>query len=312
MSTVQGAFPPFPWLEDTVSQSFLGLGPEHAAWSGAAVALLPVPYDLTTSFQPGARRGPEAVLAASRHVELYDEELDEEPYRCGICTLPPLETDVRGPEAMSERVAQAASDLFQSEKFPIFLGGDHAITHGVIRALAARGERFSVVQLDAHADLRDRYQGSPWSHACVGRRIVEAGGRLVQIGVRSLSAEEAAFLRESERVTTVFAHELWAEAGAWRAALEGLEEPVYLTVDVDAFDPALMPATGTPEPGGLDWPTALTIVKTLCARTALVGADVVELAPVPGLVGPDVLVARFLYKLIGYRQHASGAERRRV
>jgi len=292
-----------PPVEHSNAQNFCALPAEHAAWNTSRVAVLPVPYDLTTSYQPGARRGPQAMVEASWQLELYDTELGTEPFEVGIHTLPPLEPLVSGPQAMAERVAQAVGQVLEAGKFPIVLGGDHAVTHGVVRAIDERHAPFSVLQLDAHADLRDRYQGSKWSHATVGRRISERA-RLVQLGVRSFSAEEAAFLDQAN-VLSVSARAWHEDHDAVERALDQLQSPVYITVDLDVFDPAIMPATGTPEPGGLGWYQVLTLLRRVFESHTVVGCDVVELAPLPGTVAPDFLAAKLVYKLVAYWQHST-------
>lgn len=277
---------------------FAGIPEEYSHWEGAQVVLLPVPYDLTASYRPGARRGPQAILEASPQLELYDEELDLEPYRVGIHTLPPLEPVAQGPEAMIGRVCQAVGEIAAAGKFPIVLGGDHSITVGAVRALIPRYGKLSVLQLDAHADLRDEYQGTRWSHACVGRRIDELA-RLTQVGLRSLSHKEAEFLKKSG-ITAIYARELSDDLGAAEQAIAKLSDPVYITLDMDVFDPALVPAVGTPEPGGLGWQEVIAILKRVFETHRVVGCDVVELAPIPGLIAPDFLAAKLVYKLIGY------------
>jgi len=289
-----------PIVEHSVPQNFLP--DECAAWDASKVVVLPVPYDLTTSYQAGARRGPSAMIEASGQLELYDDELETEPYQVGIHTLAPLESVVSGPDAMAQRVAGSVKHILEAQKFPIVLGGDHSVTHGVIQAIKGRYARFSVLQLDAHADLRDRYQDSKWSHATVGRRISEHA-RLVQLGIRSFSIEEAAYLKRTDaNVTSVSAKTWHQDSKAVDVALENLEDPVYITIDLDVFDPAIMPATGTPEPGGLHWYQALAVLKQVFSKHTVIGCDVVELAPVPGMVAPDFLAAKLVYKLIGYWQ----------
>jgi agmatinase len=284
-----------------VPQTFAALPPEFSDWERARVALLPVPYDGTASYVPGARRGPQAILEASPQLELYDTELQVEPYRVGITTLPPLDV-VIDPEAMLTRVEHAVSEIIQGEKFPVVLGGDHSVTVGIVRALKGRYSSLSVLQLDAHADLREEYQGSRFSHACVARRLVELGCPVVQLGIRSLTREEAQWLRESEAmaVTTAYAQELAQDFTRAFQALDELSSPVYITLDVDVFDPSVMPATGTPEPGGLSWYDVLRVLRGTFERFEVIGCDLVELAPIGGLVAPDFLAARLVYKLIGY------------
>jgi agmatinase len=281
----------------TSPQAFAGLPPEHSNWERARVAIIPVPYDLTASYRSGARLGPQAILEASRQLELYDEELGMEPYRVGICTLPPLEPAAAGPEQMIARVERVVSEVLATGKLPLLLGGDHSITLGAVRALTS-SERLSVLQLDAHADMRDEYQGTKWSHACVGCRIGELAG-LVQLGVRSLSREEAEFLKGSE-ITMITARSLLEDPRPAERAIDELADPLYITVDLDIFDPALMPAVGTPEPGGLDWQMVLALLRHAFETRRVVGCDLVELAPIPGLSAPDYLAAKLVYKMIGY------------
>ncbi len=286
-------------------RNFVGLPLEHSSWQRAQVAILPVPYDLTTSYQTGARRGPPAILDASLQVELYDDELEAEPYQVGIHTLPPLEPLASGPEEMGKRIEHVTRQILKARKFPIVLGGDHSITFGVVKALTTEHKQLSVLQLDAHADLRDSYHGTKYSHACAGRRLSEIA-RLFQIGIRSLSSAEAECMNSSN-VMTVFARELHRNPKASDRVLNALRDPVYITLDVDVFDPAIMPATGTPEPGGLDWYTTLTILRHVFEKHRVVGCDVVELAPIPGVVAPDFMIAKLVYKLVGYwhiLQHA--------
>ena len=291
--------------EQSVPQNFCALSAEYASWDASKVVVLPVPYDLTTSYQPGARRGPAAIIEASAQLELYDDELATEPYQVGIHTLAPLGPVVSGPDAMAQRTARALTPILKAGKFPVVLGGDHAVTHGVIQAIQNRHDEFSVLQLDAHADLRDTYQGSQWSHATVGRRISERA-HLVQLGVRSFSSEEAAHLKQPNvNVTSVLAR-TWHDAPQTvEAALDQLQDPVYITIDLDVFDPSIMPATGTPEPGGLNWYQVLAVLKRVFERHTVMGCDVVELAPLPGMVAPDFLAAKLVYKLIGYWQMAT-------
>jgi len=278
-------------------QTFAGIPPEQSAWERARVAIVPVPYDLTASYRPGARLGPQAIIEASRQLELYDEELEAEPYRVGICTLPPLEPVAKGPEQMIAKVERVVSEVLAAGKLPLLLGGDHSITLGAVRALASGGG-LSVLQLDAHADLRDEYQGTKFSHACVGRRISELA-RLLQLGVRSLSREEAKFLKGSE-ITMITARSLLKDPGPAERAIGELADPLYITVDLDVLDPAVMPAVGTPEPGGLDWQTLLRLLRYAFEGRRVVGCDLVELAPIAGLSAPDYLAAKLVYKIIGY------------
>jgi agmatinase len=284
-----------PW-EDP--HSFLGLGEEWSAPERARVAILPVPYEATTSYMSGTRRGPEAIIAASRHVELYDHELDREPYRIGIHTLPPAELTAAGPAAALEELAAIYAGACEAGRFVVALGGEHTITRVPVHYWADRlDSELSVLQFDAHADLRDSFHGTEWSHACVMRRVVDRA-RPVGVGIRAIDVEERRFINE-RGLTMIYAEEL-AEDDWVDRALEALSDDVYISFDVDFFDPAFVPATGTPEPGGGTWAQAMVLLRRVFAERNVVAADVVELAPLPGLVAPDFLVAKLVYKMIGY------------
>ncbi len=282
------------------SLSFLGED-GCATFERASVAILPVPFGATVSYGRGAEQGPAAILEASSQVELYDEQLDIEPYRRGVWTDSMLEI---GPGARAKDVVQAVAgrfgELMDSGKWIVMLGGEHSITPGGVRAAASRHEGLRVLQLDAHADLRESYEGDRWSHACAMARCLEVAP-VRAVGIRSYSAEEqrriSAGIPEYGMV-----HASSLKTDGWiDAALEGLAgAPVYLTIDVDYFDPAIIPSTGTPEPGGGEWWPTLALLAALFDRADVVACDVVELAPKPGLHHADFTVARLVYKLIGY------------
>jgi agmatinase len=218
----------------------------------------------------------------------------------GIHTLPPLALDLGSPESAVQSVASAVRDLASTGKLVAVLGGEHALSAGVAKGLADVHGELAIVQLDAHADLRESYEGTRYSHACAGRRMLEAG-RLFQLGIRSLDITEAAYLRDNpSRVTCIHAEAMRQD----RSYLETLAEfvkgkPVFLTMDVDVFDPSLMPSTGTPEPGGLFWYDVLEIVRAVAAGGKVVGFDCVELSPIPGLHAPDFMAAKLVYKTLG-------------
>ncbi|MDD5317147.1 MAG: agmatinase [Candidatus ainarchaeum sp.] len=281
-------------------------GDEENDFGTSKAVVLPVPYDSTTSYAPGARNGPNAIIMASRNMELYDEELGTTPADAGIFTLPELEPSMKSPEDNCARVEKAAAEIFGSGKFPLVFGGDHSVSIGAARAAHAHakraGEATSILHVDAHADLRDEFQGTKFSHACVARRFSEHS-RVVQFGTRSLSREEAEFIAGTGKVKTVFMHEI-RRAGmgeSIRKAVSALSGQVYVSFDIDAFDPSDAPATGTPEPGGLRWHEALELLRAVFEEKNVVGFDLVELSPVPGSHASDFLAARLAYKAFAYK-----------
>lgn len=294
-------------------ENFGGLPEDLSRRAGSAVLVLPIPYEQTTSYGSGARGGPRAILAASRNLELYDEEYGGEPAERGIHTLPAIETHAEGPSAMRRRITEVVTSIRRDAQLLVALGGEHSITPGIVDGIAVRTPDITVVQFDAHADLRDSYQDTRESHACAMRRVLETHP-VVSVGIRSLSSEEAAFAQKRRLPSipaSAFAgpgRDLDALAARLLAAIE--TEEVYLTFDLDVLDPSILPATGTPEPGGLGWYEALHLLKTLAVSRRIVAADIVELAPIPGLSGPDFLAAKLVYKIIGYSLRSSAAGRR--
>lgn len=277
--------------------TFGGLDEPFSRFDSARILIWPIPYEATTTYGRGTIDGPRAILEASCHMELYDEEIGGEVYRLGIHTLPP--TQLTGPpeQAMHQLYARAR-ELLEERKFICALGGEHAITPPIVRATAEVYPRLSVLQIDAHCDLRPQYDGTPYSHACVAARLVDICP-VVQVGVRSLSVEEARALADLP-VKVFYAHHIVGRTDWIDAAIESLSENVYLTIDVDGLDPSLIPATGTPEPGGLSWYETLTLLRRLAERRHVVGMDVSELSPIPHLHAPDFAVAKLIYKTLGY------------
>ncbi len=297
----QGALADLPW---ELPHSFLGLDEEAGGFDGASAVLLPVPYESTTSYGGGAKAGPGAIIDASRYIELYDQEFDAETGPAiGIHTLPAVElTRAGASEAMAElrAVHDRVLDV-AGERFVLMLGGEHSVSAPAIRSHAARhDERLTVLQFDAHADLRPQYEGSPHSHASAMARVLDVAD-VVGVGLRAVSREEVDVARAHEGVTLIWADEMWSNDAWMDRALELLGPKVYITFDVDYFDPSLVPSTGTPEPGGGDWYRTLTFLRRVFAQREVVGCDVVELAPTPGLHAPDFLVAKLVYKLLTYR-----------
>jgi agmatinase len=285
----------YPWPTG-LPHNFGGLEGEFAEIARAKAAVLPVPYDFSTSYQGGTRWGPNAILQASQNMELWDDELGA-TYRAGIHTLPALEPTALGPEAMCERVEQAVGWILDQGKLPAILGGEHSITAGAVRAAAKRFPKLSVLQLDAHADMRDEYLDSRFSHACVMRRIRESVPA-ASVGIRSMSEEEAEYLA-GHPAPMWSTRRFRALKGDWKPILDTLSDEVFVTFDLDGLDPGILPATGTPEPGGLDWFEAVDLLKAVAAKSRIVGFDIVELAPIPGQVASDFLAARMTYRLIG-------------
>jgi agmatinase len=281
----------------TIPFNFGGLPRNQSTWADARVVFLSVPYDLTSTYLSGSRRGPFAILEASTHMELYDEELGVETAKIGLCTLDPIEAASSGPEEMIRQIGEYAAPVLQADKFPVLLGGEHSVTLGLVHEVKKKHPALSFLQLDAHADLRAEYEGTPFSHACVARRLAELGP-LVQVGIRSLSAAESVFL-EGSSVKSLPWHSLAARPDWEEEAIRHLSSEVYVTIDLDVLDPAIMPATGTPEPGGLDWRTITRFLRKVAQERKIVGFDVVELAPIPGLVAPDFLAAKLIYRFLG-------------
>jgi agmatinase len=307
-----------PVGDNEVGFGFLNLPEEHQRPGTSRVHVLPVPLEETVSYGGGTRHGPEAIIEASKQVELFDRVLGGEPaLDYGIHTLPAV--DAAGDIAtVLARVQAAVAGIVAAGKLPVVLGGEHTVTIGPVRAIAAAraggaaaGAPLAVVQVDAHADLREGFHGSPYSHACVMRRLVEETGcELYQVGIRSLSAEEDSYIRDHpSTIRTFFAEDIHADAaGAWlRELAERLTgKRIYLTIDVDGLDPSVVPATGTPEPGGLTWRQALAMLDVVTrAAGSMVGIDCVELAPSPGLHAADFAVAKLLYRAVSVSMQRS-------
>ncbi len=294
--------------------SFLGLPPEFTAPERSWAWVLPVPYESTVSYEGGTRKGPAAIIEASAQVELYDPILDAEPaLEYGVHTLPALPPNHASPEAMVADVARAVEACARPDRLLVVVGGEHTISVGVVRGLVrAFGGELAVVVVDAHSDLRDEYEGSRYSHACASRRMLDEGVEvLFQVGVRAISKEEAAFIRANpERLRVWFADEVHTTPlelllADLEARLAGRR--LFLSLDVDGLDPSIVPATGTPEPGGLTWHQALAIVRTLARVAHVVAVDCVELAPREGLHMAEFAAARLLYHAMNAIWHHRGA-----
>ena len=289
---------PFEYDQQALGE-FGGTTPTTTDFNNARVVILPIPLDRTTSYVPGTRNGPHEILVASSHMELWDEETQTDVHSIGIYTLPEMEFPYGTMDEIVAEIQRVGSELVSRDKFVFVLGGEHSITPAVVAAMAAKHPGLSVLQIDAHADLRESFMGTPHNHACAMRRTLEFA-RTTQVGIRSLSPEEAAAVPSLS--TAIFYDFNMRDDVDWiERVVDSLGEHVYITIDVDGFDPAIMPATGTPEPGGLSWYEALKLLRRVVERRTVVGCDLVELSPMPGHVAPNFLCAKLVYKILSYR-----------
>ncbi len=281
---------------------FLDVPEEMRSWDSARFAVLPMPYDATCSYGVGTRNGPAACIAASHQVEWYDEELGIEACEAGIVTLRAPDVVASGPVAQIEVFEAAAREVVQAGKTLVGLGGEHSVSFACYRALVERWPGLSVLQIDAHLDLRPEYHGTVASHAAVMRRMLEAGAPTVQVGIRSGSMEEWELVHE-QGLAVFRAQDIAPRpASEWvPRVIEALPPgPVFVTVDLDGFDPSVIPGTGTPEPGGLGWWQGLALLRAVAAARPVVGFDLVELEPQAGSRVSDFAAARLAYKVMGY------------
>ena len=285
----------------SIPNNFLALDENDSRYRSARFAVLPIPYDCTTSFLSGSRNGPAAIIAASPHIECFDEELEQEFVSAGIATLDALSPNVAGPEAMQADILKAARRVVRDGKFLISFGGDHSITPALVRAVMSKHKRLCVLQIDAHCDLRNRYHGSQYSHACAMRRIVELDVSIMPVGIRAMADEERRFM-ERKRIRPITARECMEDDGWIDRAIDGLSDVVYVTIDIDGFDPSCAPGTGIPEPGGLDWFQVTKLLRRVAKQRTIVAADIVEVMPIPGQVVTEFLAARLACKLMAYVQ----------
>ncbi|MFH1941658.1 MAG: agmatinase [bacterium] len=280
-------------------KQFLGLEPAYTSFDDAAVAILPFPYEGGISYGRGTAGAPDAVLEASYFLELYDEVLKAEVHRMGIATVAPP-TIPGEPERMIQTIQSMVESLLDEGKFVVVIGGDHSISSGTCRALREKAGSVSVIQLDAHADLRDSYEGSRLSHACTMSRIREMTSDTFQLGIRSLSAEEAERV-EREKIALCTMDAFRSGAFDVDCALKALPDPVFLTIDVDVFDWSVVASTGTPEPGGFLWDEAVSLLEKIFLRKCVIGFDVVELAYHPADRNSPFAVAKLIYKMLGFK-----------
>jgi agmatinase len=289
---------PFEYDRVAVGE-FGGTTPTTTDFDNARVVVLPVPLDRTTSYVAGTRNGPHDIHVASSHMELWDEETGTDVHSVGIYTLPEMEFPWATIDEVMGEINRVAAEIVNRDKFLFTLGGEHSITPPLVAAVAKRHQDLSVLQIDAHADLRDHFMGTPHNHACAMRRVLEHA-KTTQVGIRSLSPEEAEAV--PGLATRIFYDFNMRDDPQWMdRVVDSLGENVYLTIDVDGLDPAIMPATGTPEPGGLSWRELLMLLRKVIAAKTLVACDLVELSPLAGMVAPNFLCAKLIYKILSYR-----------
>lgn len=275
-------------------QPFGDFTEEQMRYDSAAIAILPVPYDGTSTWIKGADRGPEALLDASYNLEFYDIETRTEVYKRGIATLEPV-VESSSPEAMADEVERRMDDILNDGKFPVLIGGEHSVSIGAFRAMARRYPGITILQLDAHSDMRDEYEGSSCNHACVMARAKELTPNITQVGIRSTAREE---LHNINPQRMFHAYRIAEDCEWQRKVSEQLGERVYITIDLDVFDPASLPSTGTPEPGGLSYREVMGLLRRVVSEHEVVGLDVVELCPNPSAKASDFLAAKLIYQFL--------------
>jgi agmatinase len=265
-------------------------------YSGSHIIILPVPYDETSTWMKGSDKGPEAILEASVNLEFYDIETSSEAHLKGIHTVDPV-LEKETAEKLVNAVYDRTLTLLSDKKFPVIVGGNHSVSIGAIKAFAETFKNLSVLQLDAHCDLRQKYEGSEFNHACAMARAREFAP-IVQVGIRSMSAEELPFA-DNDRI--FYSHQLFYNKMLYGKAIEKLTDNVYITIDLDVFDPSLMPSTGTPEPGGPEYFEIIHFLRDVFSKKNVLGFDVVELCPSAGNKSPDFIAAKIIYQLLSYR-----------
>jgi len=297
-------------MTDSLPFNFLGLDGEYSDYKRSRYTVLPVGYDATVSYRTGSREGAMAIVAASRQVELFDPELGREIFLPGVATLDPLECDARSAELMNKRILAACRKHVKAGKFLITLGGEHSISSAPIAAYAEKVKTLSVLHIDAHLDMRDSWQGSKYSHACVMRRVHELGVKTVSVGIRNVSQEEHTYLKKHPYPVFSPSRAMIEPVKVIEQVIDELSDNVYLSIDIDGFDPAVAPGTGTPEPGGLTWFFVNDLLRQIASTRRLVGADIVEVLPIPGQVVTEFMAARLAGRIIALSQLADGRKRR--
>jgi len=275
--------------------NYAGIPDKYANLDSAKIVLIPVPYDGTSTWIKGANKGPEAFLKASENMELYDIETDSEVYKEGVFLADPVSESI-SPEKMVETVHKTSSEYIKKGRFVTLFGGEHSVSIGSIRAFSENFENLTVLQFDAHADLRPEYEGSKCNHACAVHEAQHTTN-LVQVGIRSMDSIEKPFLNKEN---CFFAHDIMINSEWMKKALDRITENVFITIDLDVFDSSIMPSTGTPEPGGLNWYQVVNFIKLVIQNKNVVGFDIMELCPNKNNKGPDFLAAKLYYKIISH------------
>ncbi len=287
----------------TSKTNFLGIEKEYSAYANSKIVIYSAPLENTVSYGSGTKNGPKEILKASHYVEFYDEETKNELcFEKGIATFPIRGLDKLKSKTAIDRIEKDVSNLLADDKFVVMLGGEHTVTLGSVLAHHNKYDDLSILQFDAHSDLRDSYEGDKYSHASVMRRVYDFNKNIVQVGIRAQCKEEADFIKSND-IKTFFARDIRREKSnaKWQNnVVMSLKENVYITFDVDGFDPSIVPATGTPEPGGLFWDETLDLIKLVGKEKNIVGFDVVELAPSKFHTSSNFVVAKLVYKILNY------------
>lgn len=283
-------------------EAFLAIPEESlVSYEKARFVIQQVPYEHTSSYLAGSAKGPAAIIEASHFVEFYDEELDTETYKsCGIATLPEMQFDGKVDEDAMDLIDRETTKLLDDGKYVVSLGAEHTVTNGFVRAHKKKYPHLAVLQIDAHSDLRDAYNDNIYSHASVMKRIYDMKIPMVQVGIRAQCKEEADLIKSSDIIHTFYAHTIRKNPNWMQEAVSKLPEHVYLTIDADGFDPAVIPAVGTAEPNGLFWVETLEFLRLVCSQRKLIGFDIVECAPIEGSILSQYHLAKLLYRIIGY------------
>lgn len=287
-------------MSHSTPNNFLGLEVEHSRYDTSRVVIIPAGFEASTSYQQGTSHGPRAIIKASQQVELYDIEMKTHFHTVGVHTLESLEFNKTPAPKACERVHEKTKNILKDNKWPILLGGEHTISYGLFLALFEKYPNLSIFHIDAHTDMREAYEGNPYSHASILYLMRKKCPKTVSIGIRSMCEEEALYVKKN-KVSVYYDYQCRNKSFDPKELFSHLTDQIYLTIDVDGFSPSLVPSTGTPEPGGLEFYQSLDILKRLFKQKEIVGMDVVEHMPIPNVLHGDFSVAKIIYKCIGYK-----------